>query len=252
MSTPSSDRGDPGLYGRSFADVYDDWYGQISDPSAVVRACRKRLGTGSRIVEFGSGSGRLSAPLADIGFDVVGIDASVAMVRRAPITNHHHSVGADMADVGLASGCADLVLIAYNTLFNVETPERQQRCLDEARRLLRPNGRLAIECFIATPVDAGSLVTTTVRNAGDEEAVVIITQRERATQRSQRIVGSHIELRTGDVICRPWELYYRPPGELDIAAQAAGLDLAERFADWSDAAFDPLGPRHVSWYRRRD
>lgn len=249
MVTFGSDRPDPGLYGRSFADVYDDWYGDISDPAAVVDAWKKRFGPQSLIVEFGSGSGRLAAPLASAGFIVAGIDASIEMVARAPRSAQLMALGADMAQVPLASSCADGVLIAYNTLFNVAERDRQQDCLVEARRLLGDDGRLAIECFIATPLDSQHSTTASIRSADETSAVAIVSWRQRSAQRSQRIVGSHIEVRRDDLICRPWELYYRPPGELDNAAAAADLVLDERFADWGETTFDPLGSRHVSWYR---
>lgn len=249
MVEPFAIAPDPGLYGRSFSDVYDDWYRDISDPAEVVQACSARFDHSARIVEFGSGSARLAAPLAAAGFAVIGIDASIAMLRLSPVTPKLAAVTSDMADLGLAAGCADAVLIAYNTLFNVIEPDRQQQCLVEAHRLLRPGGVLAIDCFIATPVDDQPAVTSAIRSADDQTAVAIITSRERAAGRSQRLVGSHIEVRHDELICRPWELFYRPPGELDVSARAAGFTLDERFADWSGTSFDPLGPRHVSWYR---
>lgn len=240
---------DPGLYGRSFADVYDDWYGDLNNPDDVVGAFRARLTPRACIVEFGSGTGRLATPLAAAGFTVIGIDASIEMLRMAPVTPHLSSVGADMASVPLATASADAVLIAYNTLFNVVEPQRQQRCLAEACRLLKPDGLLVLECFIATAFDAEPAVSAAMRSVDTDHAVVIVTARERATGRSQLIVGSHIEVRTNRVVCRPWELLYRPPGELDASARDTGLVLRERFADWTEQRFDPLGSRHVSWYQ---
>lgn len=249
MAASLPDSADAGMYGRSFADVYDDWYGDISDPSAVTAACAQRFPATARIVEFGSGSARLAAPLATHGFDVVGVDASRDMLRQSPMQANLESVASDMAQVGLTAACADGVIIAYNTLFNVADEARQQLCLAEAYRLLRPGGLLAIECFIAMPAD-GPSAALAIRSSTSDQTIAIVTERQRVAGRSQRIVGSHIELRRDDVICRPWELYYRPPGELDAAAATHGFGLTERFASWDGERFDPLGARHVSWYRR--
>ena len=54
---------DPGTYGRSFADVYDSWYGDLTDPTATVAFIR-RFGRSLALLELGVGSGRLAEPAA--------------------------------------------------------------------------------------------------------------------------------------------------------------------------------------------
>ncbi|MEY2570667.1 MAG: hypothetical protein QOE63_1017, partial [Acidimicrobiaceae bacterium] len=68
-------------YGEGFADVYDDWYADVSDVDATVERIVAIAG-GGRVLELGIGSGRLALPLAAQGIDVWGIDASPAMVDR--------------------------------------------------------------------------------------------------------------------------------------------------------------------------
>ncbi|MGH9118151.1 MAG: methyltransferase domain-containing protein, partial [Acidimicrobiales bacterium] len=56
------------------------------------------------ILELGVGTGRLAIPLADLGFEVWGVDASPAMLERLagkPGGDRVRAVVADMADVGL-------------------------------------------------------------------------------------------------------------------------------------------------------
>ena len=53
---------DASTYGERFADVYDDWYGDVTD----VAACTTRLAQlaeqagGGPVLELGIGSGRLA------------------------------------------------------------------------------------------------------------------------------------------------------------------------------------------------
>src|SRR5262245_43609357 len=70
------ERYDAGTYGRGFADVYDDWYSDVSDIDATVDgvcALAAEAG-GDRVLELGVGTGRLAIPVARRGLSVVGVD----------------------------------------------------------------------------------------------------------------------------------------------------------------------------------
>ena len=63
-------------YGDGFADVYDDWYQGVTDTDACVAALAALAPAGARVLELGTGTGRLAIPLAARGFSVVGLDSS--------------------------------------------------------------------------------------------------------------------------------------------------------------------------------
>ncbi|NDE59387.1 MAG: methyltransferase, partial [Acidimicrobiia bacterium] len=50
-------------YGDSFADVYDDWYDDVSDVDATT-ALVVELSRGGSVLELGVGTGRLAVPVA--------------------------------------------------------------------------------------------------------------------------------------------------------------------------------------------
>ena len=249
--THSEASADPTLYARSFADVYDRWYGDLDDPSHLVAACASRSQPGSLVVELGSGTGRLALPLSAAGYRVVALDASESMLRQSPAGPLN--VGADMTAIPIAAGAADLVIVAYNTLFNLDSCSAQARCLSEIARCLCPGGLVGIETFIAPEPQLAQSADATFglseRDHPDdpETQLVIITGPDPTN--ADVIIGSHIEL--GDVVtCRPWRVAYQSPEDLDGAAHGCGLALTERFANWNGDQFDPYGPRQVSWYRR--
>ena len=81
----------PATYGDRFADVYDDWYADVSDVEATVERVVALAGGADAaaggaerpaVLELGAGSGRLALPLAAAGLDVWALDASPAMVGR--------------------------------------------------------------------------------------------------------------------------------------------------------------------------
>ena len=69
----------PRTYGEAFADVYDEWYADVTDTAACVAAVA-RLAGGGPVLEMGAGTGRLALPLATAGADVWALDASRAML----------------------------------------------------------------------------------------------------------------------------------------------------------------------------
>ena len=243
---PSAQRVDPQLYARSFADVYDEWYHDLDDPAVLVAAFREHCALGSLIVELGSGTGRLATPLERAGFQVVALDASIEMLavaRPGP-----HPVAGDMADLPITDNGADAALVAYNTFFNLVSRARQQHCFHEIARMLRPNGVLAIEAFVAGSGDSNDFGITIRSHPSQPQARLAIVTGPDSTD-SDVIIGSHIEL-AATTTCRPWRLTYQSPRELDACALAAGLVLRTRSSDWAGTPFAPAAHRHVSWYEK--
>ena len=237
----------PSRYGDSFADVYDDWYGDVSDAEATAEFV-SRFGAHQRVLELGVGTGRLSTPLANAGHLVVGVDASLAMLERfvaAPAPSLSCAAGADMATLPFADESFDTVLVATNTLFNAHEPGDQQRCLGEARRVLRLGGRLVVEAMVPAPPDPQLDRLVTTRSLTVDTAVLTATMRD---SERQEITGQHIELSNAGVKMRPWKIRYATPDQLDQMASAAGFRLGSRVADWQSTPHTPDDSNAVSVY----
>lgn len=243
----------PSTYGDRFADVYDDWYGDVTDAAA----CAARLAALAReldgpVLELGIGSGRLALPLASLGVEVHGIDASPAMVERLrakPGGDAIRVTTGDMAELDLEEPPQfAVVFVAFNTLFNLPTPDRQQRCLQRVSELLAPEGRFVVEAFVPRS-DLGSEASGSVtpRRIALDEVVLTVSQVDPV---AQTITGQHVHLREHGIRLRPWHLRYAPPAELDAMAAAAGLELESRSAGWSGEPFTEASGVHVSTYRR--
>lgn len=240
-------------YGDRFADVYDDWYGDVTD----VEACTTRLAAlvdeagGGPVLELGIGSGRLALPLLERGLEVHGIDASAAMLERLrtkPGSGSIQMTLGDMADLELPDPPPfTLVFAAFNTFFNLSSVDEQCRCFRRVAEVLAPAGLFVLEAFVPVDDDASTGGAVTPRHLTVDEVVLTVSQHD---PDEQTISGQHIHVTEGGIRLRPWHLRYATPSQLDAMAEAAGLHLAWRHAGWDSTPFGPDSGVHVSAYRR--
>lgn len=239
---------DPAAYGAAFADVYDDWYSDVSDAEATAELVADLAG-GDPVLELGIGTGRLALPIAARGVEIHGIDASAAMVerlRRKPGGEAIPVTVSDFTDVPVsAPGGFGVVLIAYNTFFNLPTGASQGRCLGAAAQRLRPGGAVVIEAFVPDP-DSPS-TGCELKEAGEDRAVATIYRRLPGSQVAE---GAVVCLDDRGPTMRPWRIRWATPDQLDDMAEAAGLVREHRWAGWRREPYDGHSDRHVTVWRR--
>jgi len=242
---------DATTYGESFADVYDEWYGDVSDVDATVTTIAALAGSGA-VLELGVGTGRLAIPLAAAGTTVVGVDASPAMLERFATKPGSEAVPVhqlDMANITVLGPHSpdgfSVVFAAFNTFFNLPDDAAQAACLSGAASLLADGGVVAIEGFVP-PAEGLNDGGVSVREVTTDAAVITVSKHDAA---HQVIRGHHVEIRAEGNRLRPWLIHYRTPAQLDASAAATGLVLSDRWADWGRTPFADHDT-HVSIYRK--
>lgn len=250
-------------YGNGFADVYDDWYDDVTDVDATVKLVAGQAAVSAaargadvpRVLELGVGTGRLALPLSAAGVEVIGIDASAEMLtvfeqRRADaepdVAARAHAYRGDMA-ADLPDGPFDAVLVAYNTLFNLLDADTQRACFAGVAERLAPVGQFLIEAIVPDP-EAPAGTSVNVRSIEADRVVLSISDHRPDEQRTE---GQFVELsEAGGVRLRPWAIRWCTPSELDNMAKAAGLSLVSRAADMAGTAWNDDADTHVSTYAR--
>ena len=108
--------------------------------------------TGGPVLELACGTGRLPIPIAEEGYEVVGIDLSRTMLRlaRERISRLPHDVQkrirlhkGDMSDFQLNRQFG-LVLVADNSFRELSSKAQMLACLQCCHRHLRPGGKLLV------------------------------------------------------------------------------------------------------------
>ena len=247
----------PETYGEHYADVYDDWYGEggrvaiteVGTPDEVAAGI-VALADGGPVLELGVGTGRLALPLADRGLAVTGLDASPAMLERLrakPGADRLTLVECDMAAPvpEMADGSFAVVLVGFNTFFNLTTADAQASCVAAVARLLRPGGRFVVEAFVPAPETYDGV---SVRTIDVDRVLLDVASIDPDTQ---VIAGQRIEITPAGNRLFPYLLRYATPEQFDALAADVGLSLEHRWADWSGTPFDDEGSHsHVSVWQR--
>lgn len=248
----------PSSYGDAFADVYDEWYGDVSDVDATVATLR-RLGGQGTYLELGVGTGRIALALRAAGARVVGIDSSSAMLERLRTKMSTRGdaellpgtidvIEGDMVD-DLPDGPFSVVYIAYNTFFSLGSLDAQRRLFVHVASRLGQDAAFVLEAAVPD-VGRPSGDTVRVRTLEADRVVLSIDVHDPA---SHVVEGQFVEFtQASGVRLRPWRIRYCTTAELDDMARSAGLVLRERWENMNCDPFTPDSPGHVSVYVRSD
>ena len=130
------------------ARTYDET--RAASPS-VLGPLREALegAPGKRLVDVGGGTGNYSRALRDEGWDPIVVDREPGMLVRAKAKGLE-TVQGDAQKLPLPDACADAVMLV-SMLHHVEDPSK---AIAEARRILRPNGRLVLMVFTREDLEA--------------------------------------------------------------------------------------------------
>jgi MPBQ/MSBQ methyltransferase len=141
----------------AMADTYDQlepWYAHLYAAlhALLLAELAPAVGAG-RALDAGCGTGFQTAHLAALGYETHGIDLSAALLARA----NQRLPGARLARGSLealpyADASFDVAACCGSTLSFVEAPAR---ALAEIGRVLRPRGRLLLECEHRWSLDLG-------------------------------------------------------------------------------------------------
>jgi SAM-dependent methyltransferase len=102
----------------------------------------------ARVLDAGCGPGRVSAFLADLGHDVVGVDVDPALISAAEQAHSGPTwIVADLAELDLAAHGINEgfdVIVSAGNVMPFLAPSTRRRVLERLRRHLRDEGRLAV------------------------------------------------------------------------------------------------------------
>ena len=228
---------------------YDDLLGARGSSEAVGRTVdvlADLAGNGAAL-EMAVGTGRIALPLAARGVPVSGIELSPDMAAQLRSKPGGDAVPVTIGDMTTTrvEGSFRLVYLVYNTIGNVETQDRQVACFAAAAAHLEPGGCFVVEVGVPglrrlVPGQDSTVFAHAAGYVGYDRYDDLVAQH--AVSHHFLADGSGTrEVRT------PFRFVW--PSELDLMARLAGMELADRWADWDRSPFTGESRSHVSVWR---
>ncbi len=141
---------------RGYAEKFAQLVADGEDVEGEARLADSLVGRGSRILDVGSGMGRVAAALVARGHDVVAVEPDPALVAQSRATYPGLAVQhADILDASLDGGFDLAVAVGNVMVFVAEETERA--VLARLRSLLAPGGRVLVGFH---PVDGPATART--------------------------------------------------------------------------------------------
>ncbi|TYB39238.1 methyltransferase domain-containing protein [Micromonospora sp. AP08] len=240
------------LYSEKLASVYDQMYPFIEvDTQQAVGLLTELAPPPARVLELGVGTGRIAVPLADLGYQVHGVDGSPSMLARLKEKDPDGRITVDLADfTEFGTGRQyEIVVVVLNTLFSAVSREQQLSCLRNVRAQLAPGGRFVVEVFEPTPFHGLDQPSFSIRHLGAHAVMLDVLSVDRSRQ---LMVGTHTILDGGVPETTQHVMRYAFPGELDLLVEICGMRLEHRWADFTKQPFTNTSQRHVSVYAAAD
>ncbi|AXK36798.1 class I SAM-dependent methyltransferase [Streptomyces armeniacus] len=232
-------------YDEASADMYAP---EVLDPAVDFLERRTAPGTDrAAALEFAVGTGRVALALSARGVRTAGIESSEPMARELGGKPGGGDVPVTVGDMttARAPGTYGLVYLVYNAITCLLSQDDQVACFRNAARHLAPGGRFVIEVFVPElrrlpPGETARPFHIGTGHLGFDTYDVA----------NQRVVSHHYTIADGQCTTFLSPHRYVWPAELDLMARLAGLELAERWADWHEAPFTSSSRSHVSVWRK--
>ncbi len=198
----------------------------------------------SPVLELGCGTGRVTAPLARAGADVIGVDFSSAMLarargrlRRSRLRGQARLVRADIRALPFFDASFDLVIAPYGILQSLLRPRDLGETLRAVHRVMRPGGRLAMELVADLPSwkeYAGETRLSGWRQGRRSHITLVESVRQDRRRGLTIFQQQFVEQRGRTRSSRKFQLAFRTLSVPQMAARLtrAGLHVTARLGDY--------------------
>ena len=249
MTNDADEDGGNGTYTGMLVDIYDLIYPDPAGDIPVFVDFMRKAVQGTRVLEYGIGTGRIAIPLAEAGFHVTGTDISTEMLSRLAEKDPTGRIDAHVSSFleEPIAGTYDAVILMINTIFVANSLDQQLAVFTNAAAHLTDEGFFLVETF--NPNDYHNQ-TSPMLSMRQIAPTTVIFEQFIVDPASQLYVAQNLVLGAADKHSYVQVLRYMFPFEMDAIALNTGLVLKARMSDWVGTPYTSTSSRCVSLYRK--
>jgi SAM-dependent methyltransferase len=207
----------------------------------------------ARILELCCGTGRLTIPIAQDGFDISGVDLTPAMLKQAKVKAAALGLEIDFIEADIRTlelpDTYDLIIIPFNSIHHLYKNEDLFKAFKAVKKHLKEGGLFLLDCFHPNiqfivesekePKEISNYTTTDGRK-------VLIKQKMRYENKTQinRIKWHYfIDGAFDSVQNLDMRLFF--PQELDAYLTFMGFDIIHKFGGFEEEAFNDHSEKQI-------
>jgi len=232
-------------------DIYDGMNTEMVDLPFYSRWLKKRKK--GNILELCCGTGRLTIPLAQEGYNITGVDISTSMLKQAKGKANESKIPisfikADIRSLDLPE-VYDIIFIPFNSIHHLYTNQDFFKVLIGVKKLLKKNGYFIFDCFnpdIRYIVHAEKEEQTVAEYSTKDGREVIVKQTMAYENKTQ-------------INCIKWHYYINGefdstqnldmrmffPQELDAYLSLYGFKIIHKFGGFNEEIFEDKSNKQI-------
>lgn len=232
---------------------YDLVHGDFAQPEVLDFYADKIKRFGEPVLELACGSGAYLVPFTERNTEIVGVDLSEEMLRRAKEKAVTRNVSIDVQTGDIRdfelNRKFNLILLLGNSLQHLLTREDIEKCLATVRKHLKPNGRFIVEVFnpsvkILSRSPDENVLDSEYETPEGKFNMIGKVDYDSATQ-INRIEWIYRNVLTSEEKRFHFTMRQFFPQELDALLAYNGLEIEEKFGNRDGSPFNKDSSRQI-------
>lgn len=233
------------------ANIYDAMNTDLVDLQFYQRWLPKNKD--AQILELCCGTGRLTIPIAQDGYDIAGVDFTASMLEKARLKAAEEGlevefIEADIRNLELPDKY-DLIFIPFNSIHHLYKNEDLEKALRVVKDHLTEGGSFLFDCFnpnLQVIVEGEKEQKQIAEYTTEDGRKVLIEQAMKYESKTQinRIEWHYFINGEFDSI-QNLDMRMFFPQELDLHLKWAGFDIVHKFGDFDEKDFSDSSAKQI-------
>lgn len=233
------------------ADIYDGLNTSMDDLPFYSRWLKRRAN--GNILELCCGTGRLTIPLTQEGYNITGVDNSTSMLKQAiekanKLNIPIKFIESDIRTLDL-SEAYDIVFIPFNSIHHLYTNQDFFDVLGNVRKYLKEDGYFIFDCFnpnihyIVNSEKDENIIAEYSTKDGRKVCIKQTMTYENKTQINRIKWHYYINGEFNSTQNMDMRLFF--PKEIDAYLSISGFEIIDKFGGFGEEIFDNKSEKQI-------